>query len=347
MEKRIITFGEIMLRLAVPDYLRFSQAKEFNATFGGGEANVAVSLANYGLDTEFVTRLPKNDIAQSCVMNLRSHNVRTSKIIYGGERLGIYFLETGAVARSSKVVYDRAHSSISTLEPGMIDWKEIFKDACWFHWTGITPALSQGAADVCLEAIEAANSAGVTVSCDLNYRKNLWKYGKQASDVMPALVEGCDIILGNEEDCEKVFGIKPEGFDATATGGEVNAAEFESVCVQMIKRFPHCKKMIVTLRGAINANHNTWGGVLYSDGSLKISKRYDITHIVDRVGGGDSFMGGLIYGLITYQPDDQKALEFAVAASCLKHTIYGDFNLVTVGEVENLIKGDGSGRVSR
>jgi 2-dehydro-3-deoxygluconokinase len=229
----------------------------------------------------------------------------------------------------------------------MIEWKEIFKDACWFHWTGITPALSQGAADACLEAVKAANAAGVTVSCDLNYRKNLWKYGKSASEIMPALVEGCDIILGNEEDCEKVFGIKPEGFDVTTTGGEVNAAEFESVCAQMIKRFPRCKKMIVTLRGAINANHNTWGGVLYSGDSLKISKRYDITHIVDRVGGGDSFMGGLIYGLITYPSDDQKALEFAVAASCLKHTIYGDFNLATVEEVENLIKGDGSGRVSR
>lgn len=223
----------------------------------------------------------------------------------------------------------------------------MFKDAQWFHWTGITPALSQGAADACLEAIKVANEMGVTVSCDLNYRKNLWKYGKTADEVMPALVEGCDVILGNEEDCEKVFGIKPEGFDVTATGGEVNSAEFESVCTQMMKKFPRCKKMIVTLRGAINANHNTWGGVLYSDGSLKVSKRYDITHIVDRVGGGDSFMGGLIYGLISYPTDDQKALEFAVAASCLKHTIYGDFNLVTVAEVENLMKGDGSGRVSR
>jgi 2-dehydro-3-deoxygluconokinase len=347
MGKKVITFGEIMLRLATPGYLRFSQSKEFSATFGGGEANVAVSLANYGLETEFVSRLPENDIAQSCVMELRSHNVGTSKIIYGGDRLGIYFLETGAVARASKVVYDRANSSISTIGVGMIDWKELFKDACWFHWTGITPALSQGAADVCLEAIKAANAAGVTVSCDLNYRKNLWTYGKSASEVMPLLTEGCDIILGNEEDCEKVFGSKPKGFDATASGGEINPAEFESVCTQMMKKFPRCKKMIITLRGAVNANHNTWGGVLYSDGSLKISKRYDITHIVDRVGGGDSFMGGLIYGLITYPADDRKALEFAVAASCLKHTIYGDFNLTTVAEVENLMKGDGSGRVLR
>ncbi|MDR3250805.1 MAG: sugar kinase [Tannerella sp.] len=345
--KKVVTFGEIMLRLATPGYLRFSQAKELSATFGGGEANVAVSLANYGLDTEFVTRLPANDIAEACIMDLRAHNVGVKNIIRGGDRIGIYFLETGAVARASKVVYDRANSSIATVEKGMIDWKEIFKDAGWFHWTGITPALSQSAADACLEAVKAANAMGITVSCDLNYRKNLWKYGKTASEIMPSLVEGCDVILGNEEDCEKVFGIKPEGFDAADTGGEVNALEFESVCTQMTAKFPRCKKMAVTLRGAINANHNTWGGVLYSDGTLKQSKRYDITHIVDRVGGGDSFMGGLIYGLLTYPTDDRKALDFAVAASCLKHTIYGDYNLVTVAEVENLMKGDGSGRVSR
>ena len=345
--KKVITFGEIMLRLATPGYQRFIQATNLNATFGGGEANVAVSLSNYGIPTEFVTRLPENDIASWCISELRKYNVGTNHIVRGGSRVGIYFLETGAVARASKVVYDRANSSIADIKPGSIDWKAVFKDAGWFHWTGITPALSQGAADVCLEAIEAANGLGITVSCDLNYRKNLWKYGKTASEVMPALVAGCDVILGNEEDCEKVFGIQPEGFDVTATGGEINAAEFESVCTQMIKKFPRCKKMIVTLRGAINANHNTWGGVLYSDGSLKQSQRYDITHIVDRVGGGDSFMGGLIYGLLTYPSDDQKALEFAVAASCLKHTVYGDFNLVSVAEVENLMKGDGSGRVSR
>jgi 2-dehydro-3-deoxygluconokinase len=345
MKPKVVTFGEIMLRLAAPGYLRFSQSKEFTATFGGGEANVAVSLSNYGIATEFITRLPNNDIAQSCIMDLRAHGVGVDHILRGGERLCIYYLETGAVARASKVIYDRAYSSISTIEPGMVDWKEALKGADWFHWTGITPALSQGAADVCLEAIRTANEMGITVSCDLNYRKNLWKYGKTASEVMPELVAGCDIILGNEEDCEKVFGIKPEGFDVT-TGGEVNAAEFESVCTQMMKRFSRCRKMIITLRGAINANHNTWGGVLYADGVLKTSKRYDITHIVDRVGGGDSFMGGLIYGLLTY-PDDQQALDFAVAASCLKHTIYGDFNLVSVAEVENLMKGDGSGRVSR
>ena len=338
MSKKVVTFGEIMLRLATPGYQRFSQATEFTATFGGGEANVSVSLANYGMESEFVTRLPQNDIARSCEMDLHKH---------GGDRLGIYFLETGAVARASKVVYDRAHSAIAEIKPGMIDWDEVFKGADWFHWTGITPALSQGAADACLEAIQAANRLGVTVSCDLNYRKNLWKYGKQASEIMPELVAGCDVILGNEEDAEKVFGIKPEGFDVAQTNGEVNAAEFESVCTQLMKRFPRAQKVIITLRGSINANHNTWGGVLYSGGKLYQSPRYDITHIVDRVGGGDSFMGGLIYGLLTYTGDDQKALNFAVAASCLKHTIYGDFNLVTVEEVEKLMSGDASGRVSR
>ena len=345
--KKVVTFGEIMLRLATPGYLRFSQASEFTATFGGGEANVAVSLANYGMDAKFVTRMPKNDIAQSCIMDLRKHGVDTSGIVFGGDRLGIYFLETGAVARASKVVYDRANSSIAEIKPGMIDWEKELAGADWFHWTGITPALSQGAADACLEAIKVANKMGVTVSCDLNYRKNLWKYGKTAAEIMPALVEGCDVILGNEEDAEKVFGIKPEGFDVTATGGQVNAAEFESVCKQMMQKFPRAKKVIITLRGSINANHNTWGGVLWDGKTLYQSPRYDITHIVDRVGGGDSFMGGLIYGLLTYTDDDQKALNFAVAASCLKHTIYGDFNLVTVQEVENLMKGDGSGRVSR
>lgn len=344
---KIVTFGEIMLRLATPGYLRFSQTNELTATFGGGEANVAVSLANYGLEAEFVTRLPENDIAAACVKDLHKHGVKTDHIVYGGDRLGIYFLETGAVARASKVIYDRAHSAISEIKPGMIDWEQVLTGADWFHWTGITPAISQGAADVCLEAIQTANRLDIPVSCDLNYRKNLWKYGKKASEVMPDLVASCDIILGNEEDAEKVFGIKPEGFDVTATAGEVNAAEFESVCTQLMQRFPRARKVIITLRGSINANHNTWGGVLYDGKQLLQSPRYDITHIVDRVGGGDSFMGGLIYGLLTYPQDDQQALNFAVAASCLKHTIYGDYNEVTVKEVENLMKGDGSGRVSR
>ena len=344
---KVITFGEIMLRLSTPGYLRFGQARQFDATFGGGEANVAVSLANYGIDAAFVTRLPDNDIAKACIKDLRSYGVDTSKIVLGGDRVGIYFLETGAVARPSKVVYDRAGSAIATIQPGMIDWKKVFEGADWFHWTGITPALSQGAADVCLEAVRAANALGVTVSCDLNYRKNLWKYGKTAGEVMPALVEGCDIILGNEEDADKVFGIKPEGFDVTATGGAIDQRRFQSVGEQLMKRFPRAKKVIITLRGSINANHNTWGGVLWDGQKLYESPRYDITHIVDRVGGGDSFMGGLIYGLLSFPGDDQRALNFAVAASCLKHTIFGDYNQVTVAEVENLMKGDASGRVAR
>ncbi|OFY39703.1 MAG: 2-dehydro-3-deoxygluconokinase [Bacteroidetes bacterium GWF2_40_14] len=344
---KVITFGEIMLRLSTPGFERFIQAKSFNATFGGGEANVAVSLANYGIDAEFITRLPENEIADSCISELKKYGVKTGNIVRGGERLGIYFLETGAVARPSKVVYDRAHSSISTINPEEIEWEKVFKGASWFHWTGITPALSQAAADACLKAIKVANKMGITVSCDLNYRKNLWKYGKAPQDVMPALVEGCDIILGNEEDAEKVFGIKPKGFVVHATGGYIESVAFQSVCEQMMEKFPRAKKVIITLRGSINANHNTWAGVLYDGKKLYESKSYDITHIVDRVGGGDSFMGGLIYGLLTYPENDQNALEFAVAASCLKHTIYGDFNLVKVSEVENLMKGDGSGRVVR
>ena len=343
--KKIVTFGEIMLRLATPGYQRFSQATSFQATFGGGEANVAVSLANYGLKAEFVSRLPQNDIAQACIMDLHKHGVSTENIEFGGERMGIYFLETGAVARPSKVIYDRANSSISDIKPGMINWEKVFENTQWFHWTGITPALSLSAADTVKEAIEVANRLGITVSTDLNFRKNLWKYGKKASDVMPELVSGCDIILGNEEDADMVFGIKPEGVNVAS--GHVDAASYQSVCVQMMTRFPRAKKIIVTLRGSVNANHNTWSGVLWNGEKLLKAPDYNITHIVDRVGGGDSFMGGLIYGLISYAGDDQKALNFAVAASCLKHTIHGDFNLVTVPEVENLMKGDGSGRVSR
>ena len=344
--KKVITFGEIMLRLATPGYTRFSQANNFNVTYGGGEANVAISLANYGLVVDFVSRLPQNDIGKACMMDLRKYGVGIDNIIWGGERLGIYFLETGAVARASKVVYDRAHSAISEITSGMIDWNKIFDDATWFHWTGITPAISQGAADVCLEAIKEANQRGIIVSTDLNYRKNLWNYGKSAEEVMPQLVEGCDVILGNEEDAEKVLGIKPQNTDVTT--GHVEAEAYLSVSQQVMKQFPRCKKVITTLRGSISANHNSWTGVLYDGNKLyKANNTYQITHIVDRVGGGDSFMGGLIYGLITWPQDDQKALDFAVAASCLKHTIYGDYNLVSAEEVIKLMEGDGSGRVTR
>lgn len=342
---KVITFGEVMLRLATPQYQRFSQAASFEATFGGGEANVAVSLANYGIDADFVTRIPANDIGDACIMDLKKHSVITDNILRGGTRLGIYFLEKGAVARASKVVYDRAYSSISEIKKGMVDWDKVLEGADWFHWTGITPAISEGAADVCLEGIKAANAKGITVSCDLNYRAKLWKWGKTAQEVMPLLVEGCDVILGNEEDAEMSLGIKPEGVDVT--GGHVSGEAYLSVSKQIMAKFPRAKKVITTLRSSINANHNTWSGVLYNGKDFFQAPTYDITHITDRVGGGDSFMGGLIYGLLTYKNDDQKALNFAVAASCLKHTIEGDYNLATVQEVEKLMKGDASGRVSR
>lgn len=345
MKNKIVTFGEVMLRLATVNFERFSQAKHLNLSFGGGEANVAVSLANFGLDVDFVTRMPENDLARACLMELRKYNVGIEKIIFGGDRLGIYFLEPGAVARPSKVIYDRANSSIAAIQPGMINWEAVFENAGWFHWTGITPAISEGAALACKEAIVIANRMGVTVSTDLNYRKNLWKWGKKASEVMPDLVAGCDIILGNEEDAEKVFGITPKGVDVTSA--KVTAAAYESVCNQLMEKFPEAEKVVITLRGSISASHNTWSGILYDGKTLYQAPVYDITHIVDRVGGGDSFMGGLIYGLITFPENVQKALDFAVAASCLKHTLNGDFNLVNVKEVEALMNGDGSGRISR
>ncbi|MDD4754751.1 MAG: sugar kinase [Prolixibacteraceae bacterium] len=345
MENKVVTFGEIMLRLATPGYLRFLQADNFTVIYGGGEANVAASLANFGMTTDFVTRLPDNDIGRACLMNLRKQGIGTGNIVWGGDRLGIYFLETGSVNRGSKVVYDRANSSFSEIKSGMLDWDSIFRGVTWFHWTGITPAVSRGAADVCLEAVKKANELGITVSCDLNYRKKLWKYGKTAGEVMPELVAGCDIILGNEEDAAVIFGIKPEGVDIT--GGKVKGTAYMSVSKQIMERFPRCRKVITTLRGSVNANHNSWSGVLWNGKDFYEAPVYQITHIVDRVGGGDAFMGGLIYGLLNYGDDDQKALNFAVAASCLKHTIYGDFNQVTVDEAEKLMGGDSSGRVAR
>ena len=343
---KIVTFGEIMVRLGAPDYLKLIQTNTFDVSYAGAEANVVVSLANYGMQTDYVTCLPDNPIAERCIMELRGHKVGVDHIQRSGKRMGILYLETGSNARPSKVYYDREDSSIATVALGSIDWDEILKDANWFHWTGITPALSENAAKECLRAIRIANERGITVSCDINYRGNLWRYGKTAAEVMPEMVAGSDIILGNEEDCEKVFGIKPQNFDAANTGGQVDQSSFISVCQQMMQKFPRCKKIVVTLRGAINANHNTWGGVLYDGKQLIESRRYDITDIVDRVGGGDSFMGGLIFGLLHYK-NDKQALEFATAASCLKHTLKGDFNWVTVQEVENLMNGDASGRVKR
>ena len=280
-------------------------------------------------------------------MEMRKRGVGTSHVAWGGDRLGIYFLETGAVSRGSKVVYDRAHSAMAEISAGMINWHEVFKGADWFHWTGITPAISQGAADACLEAVKVASEMGVTISTDLNYRKKLWNYGGDREKIMTELTEYCDIILGNEEDAEMHFGIKPEGLDITTQGHDVKAEAFLSVCQQMMAKFPRAKKVITTLRGSISASHNTWAGVMYDGAKMYESAQYQITDIVDRVGGGDSFMGGLIYGLLKYPEDDQNALDFAVAASCLKHTIKGDANLATKDEVEKLMGGDSSGRVAR
>jgi len=334
-----------MIRLSPPDYLRFGQTNLLDFTFGGGEANVAVSLANYGIPVRFVTRLPENDLADACIAELKGLGVCTGHILRGGERMGIYFLEKGAVARASKVIYDRAHSALSDVKPGTIDWNKVFDGATWFHWTGITPAVSASAAAVCKEAIQAANKKGITVSTDLNYRKNLWKYGKTAREVMPGLVEGCEVILGNEEDAAMALDIHPDGVDVTS--GQVEAEAYLGVSKKIMEQFPRCQKVITTLRGSINANQNTWSGVLYDGKMLYKAPEYSITHIVDRVGGGDSFMGGLIYGLLTYGEDLQSALNFAVAASCLKHTIIGDYNRVSVAEVEKLMGGDASGRVTR
>ncbi|MCD6518898.1 MAG: sugar kinase [Anaerolineae bacterium] len=345
MTKKVVTFGEIMMRLSPPGFLRFTQARSFDVIYGGGEANVAVSLANYGIPVDYVTRLPDNDLGRACMRFLREHGVGTDKIVWGGERLGIYFLEIGAVARPSKVIYDRANSALATIKPGMIDWKKVFADAHWFHWTGITPAISQGAAETCLEAVQTAKEMGLTISCDLNYRSKLWKWGKTAGEVMPDLVKYCDIAIGNEEDAAKVFGIHAP--DTDVTSGKVDAEKYRYVCEELRKRFPNLKTIAITLRGSLSASHNTWSGILWDEGKVYTAPTYDIIPIVDRVGGGDSFMGGLIYGLLTYGDDKQSALNFAVAASCLKHTIFGDFNQVTVDEVLKLMGGDVSGRVSR
>jgi 2-dehydro-3-deoxygluconokinase len=342
---KIVTFGEIMLRLAPPGFQRFTQARSFEAVYGGGEANVAVSLANFGEEVEYVTRLPKNELGDACLMSLRGSGIHTEHVARGGDRIGIYFLETGAAQRASKVIYDRANSSFATIQTGMIDWKKVFEGADWFHWTGITPAVSQGAADVCRGAIQVAREMGVAVSTDLNYRAKLWKWGKSAGEVMTGLVSMCDVALGNEEDAEKVFGIKAP--EADVSSGKVDADHYRFVCEELAKKFPSLKTISITLRGSLSASHNTWSGVLWQSGKFFSAPTYNILPIVDRVGGGDSFMGGLIYGLRKYKDDLQQALNFAAAAACLKHSIIGDFNAVSASEVETLMSGDASGRVSR
>lgn len=343
MSNKIVTFGEIMLRLKSPGFERLFQSPVLEATFGGGEANVAVSLANYGLPAAFVTVLPKNEIAESCIASLRSFGVDTSLIVRGAGRMGIYFLENGANQRASKVVYDREGAAIALARPDAIDWKKTFAGANWFHITGITPAITQSAADLSLEAVKAARQAGLMVSCDFNYRGKLWKYGKTAPEVMGELVKFVDIGIANEEDCQKSLGIK---VNVKVEKGELDTNMYRELTEKVLAAFPNLKMIAITLRASRSADNNGWAACLNDRKAFIVSKRYEITDIVDRVGGGDSFAGGLIYALVTgKKPED--ALNFAVAASCLKHSIPGDFNRVTVKEVEALSGGDGSGRVQR
>ena len=344
MNQRVVTFGEIMLRLKSPAFERFFQSPVLEATFGGGEANVAVSLANYGMDTSFVTVLPKNDISAACVRELRGLGVDVNNIVYTDGRMGIYYLEAGAVQRPSKVIYDRAESCIARAKVGDIDWDKAFDGATWFHITGITPAISEGAAELSLEAVKAAKAKGLHVSCDLNYRKNLWKWGKDAKEVMSELTKYVDTVIANEEDFQKSLGLKAENVGAVEKG-EINVEQYRSIADLAMQQYPNIKRVAITLRESRSASHNDWSACLFNGKDFFLSRKYAITHIVDRVGGGDSFSGGLIYGLTHY--DEKDALEFAVAASCLKHTIGGDYNRVSVSEVESLMKGSGSGRVQR
>ena len=341
MAKRIITFGEIMMRLNPESYLRFSQAAKFEATYAGGEANVAVSLANYGMNAAFVTKVPAHDIGQCAVNALRTYGVDTTHMVRGGKRLGLYFVEKGASQRPSKVIYDRADSSIAQADPADFDWDAIFEGADWFHWTGITPALGGNLPQICLEACQAAKAKGITISCDLNYRNKLWTRD-EAKKVMSELVKYVDVCIANEEDAKDVFGIQAENTDISS--GKLNHEGYISVARQISEQFG-CKQVAITLRSSLSAFDNDWAGMLYTDGQAYFSPTYRI-HIVDRVGGGDSFGGGLIYSLLT-EKAPQDAINFAVAASCLKHSIEHDFNLVTVAEVENLAKGNASGRIQR
>ena len=340
---KVVTFGEIMMRLQTPGHQRYIQAQNFEVEYGGGEANVAASVANYGGDACFVTKLPNNPIGEACLAQLRKYNICTKNIARGGERLGIYFCEKGASQRASNVVYDRAHSSIATATKADFDWSKIFEGADWFHFTGITPALSDETAAICLEACQKAKEMGVKISCDLNFRKKLWT-SEKAGQVMGELMKYVNVCIANEEDAEKVFGIHAANTDVT--GGKLSDEGYKDVARQLVERFG-CTHIAITLRESISASENDWSALLYDakeDGFFK-SKKYHMT-IVDRVGGGDSFGGGLIYAMLSGY-SNQDAIEFAVAASCLKHTIEGDMNLVTLDEVKNLMKGDGSGRVSR
>ncbi len=341
---KIVTFGEIMLRLKSPGLERFFQSPAFEATFGGGEANVAVSLANYGMDAKFVSAIPNNAIGEACLRDLRGFGVDTSDLkLSDTGRMGIYYLETGANQRPSKVVYDRDYSSIALAKPGDFDWDEIFKDASWFHITGITPAISESAAELSLEAVKAAKRLGVTVSCDFNFRKKLWNYGKTAPEVMCELVKFVDVGIANEEDCQKSLGIS---VDVDVESGELDTKKYEALAQKVLATFPNMKMLAITLRESKSADTNGWSACLCDRDNFYLSRKYLMTDIVDRVGGGDSFGGGLIYGLNNYE-NKEDALNFAVAASCLKHSVLGDFNRVSVSEVTSLMGGDGSGRVQR
>ena len=340
---KFLTFGEIMLRLKSPGHERFFQSPMLEATFGGGEANVAVSLANFGEDVGFLSVLPKNAIGDECIKELRRFGVDTSRVVRGGERLGIYFLETGANQRPSKVVYDRAHSAIAAAKPGDIDWEKTFEGVEWFHITGITPAISESAMELSLESVREAKKRGITVSCDLNYRKNLWKYGKKASEVMRELAKYVDVAIANEEDVQKSLEITT---DVVVESGELDRSKYKALGDKVLAAYPDMKMIAITLRESKSADWNGWAACLNDREHFYESKRYEIRDIIDRVGGGDSFAGGLIYGLNNYE-SRQQALEFAVAASCLKHSIDGDFNRVDVDEVEKLMGGDGTGRVQR
>lgn len=338
---KIVTFGELMLRLAPEGYLRFVQSDKLEATFGGAEANVAVSLANYGMDAAFVSKLPAHEIGQSAVNSLRKFGVDTSKIVRGGDRVGIYYCEKGASQRPSKVIYDRAASSIACASKEDFDWESILDGVKWFHFTGITPALSDGVAEITLDALKECKKKGITVSCDLNFRKKLWSKEK-AGKVMGELMNYVDYCIANEEDAKDVFGIEADNTDITS--GKLDRNGYISVAKKLTDKFGF-KGVAITLRESLSANDNNWSGMLYTDGTAFFSKKYAM-HIVDRVGGGDSFGGGLIYSLANgFEP--QKSIEFAIAASCLKHSIEGDYNMVSVKEVETLAGGDASGRVQR
>lgn len=339
---KVVTFGEIMLRLSTPMYQRFVQASQFDANFGGGEANVAVSLAQFGIDSYYVTRLPENEIGDAALNSLRKYGVKTNFILRGGDRLGIYFLETGASQRPSNVIYDRSRSAIAEIVPGLVNWDDVLKETNWFHITGITPALSAGAAEASLEALKNAKQENITVSCDLNYRKKLWNR-EQAEKTMTLLMQHVDVAIANEEDAEMVFGIKASGADVRL--GKLDASRYQSVGELLMKRFPGLKSVAITLRESISASENNWSSVFWDGKKFYQSNKYRM-RIVDRVGGGDAFAAGLIFGMLTGK-SAQDSLEFATAASCLKHSIPGDFNHVTTSEVENLMKEGGSGRVQR